>query len=272
MGSSYATDVIATARDGDLDGRLLRVAPPAGRIARCAAFQLRPSRWRGCSSRFFADPRGECAVPPAVLSTICSTISGSTQPIRTTTTSIRTEREERLADQFFSLNATKSILFPIDATSRLPARWRLGGDLTRSSPSSDGSSPNSCPHSGIENRPIFHRRHSTCSAASPPITSDCRSEAATGTRSAYRYCSRSRTGSISRLTRAKLAQREQQGIRARDTSIQLSVDYSFGSRGTLYLSGEYRRGDVVSTGPESLVNLDIANVFVADDAYTNPSF
>lgn len=53
----------------------------------------------------------------------------------------------------------------------------------------------------------------------------------------------------------------------RDYSGKFNIDYSLGRNGTLYLGGEYRRGDAVSTGRPSLENLAIAEVFVQDDAY-----
>jgi hypothetical protein len=52
-----------------------------------------------------------------------------------------------------------------------------------------------------------------------------------------------------------------------DWSARANLDYSLGSRGTLYLTGEYRRGDVVSDGFATLVNVSLAKVFVLDDAF-----
>jgi hypothetical protein len=52
-----------------------------------------------------------------------------------------------------------------------------------------------------------------------------------------------------------------------DYGARLNLDYSLGSRGTLYLGGEYRRGDTVSDGRATLVNASIAQVFVLDDAF-----
>ena len=52
-----------------------------------------------------------------------------------------------------------------------------------------------------------------------------------------------------------------------DYSALLNLDYSLGRGGTLYLSGEYRRGDVVSDGHATLVNVSLAKVFVLDDAF-----
>jgi uncharacterized protein YhjY with autotransporter beta-barrel domain len=52
-----------------------------------------------------------------------------------------------------------------------------------------------------------------------------------------------------------------------DYGARLNLDYSPGASGTLYLTGEYRRGDTVSDGNASLENLGIAQVFVLDDAF-----
>lgn len=55
-------------------------------------------------------------------------------------------------------------------------------------------------------------------------------------------------------------------------SIRLNADYALNNNDTVYLTGEYRRGHIVSTGAGSLENLDIAEVFVADDAYPGTGF
>lgn len=54
---------------------------------------------------------------------------------------------------------------------------------------------------------------------------------------------------------------------SRDVSAKLNADYQLNSRGTLYLSGEYRRGDAVSAGLPMADSAAIAKVFAADDAY-----
>ena len=50
-------------------------------------------------------------------------------------------------------------------------------------------------------------------------------------------------------------------------SARLNLDYSLGRAGTVYLNGEYRRGNTVSDGHPSLVNVSLAQVFVLDDAF-----
>ena len=53
----------------------------------------------------------------------------------------------------------------------------------------------------------------------------------------------------------------------RDHSARLNVDYSLTPTSTLYMTGEYRRGDTVSTGRISLATLDTAKVLAPDTAF-----
>lgn len=56
---------------------------------------------------------------------------------------------------------------------------------------------------------------------------------------------------------------------ARDSSARFNLDYSLGRAGALYLGGEYRRGDSVTSAPASLTYTGLAHVSVQDDAYGN---
>jgi len=53
---------------------------------------------------------------------------------------------------------------------------------------------------------------------------------------------------------------------------RVNFDYSLGKDGTLYLSGEYRRGDIFSSGFASLTNIAIADVATRDDAFDGGEF
>lgn len=53
----------------------------------------------------------------------------------------------------------------------------------------------------------------------------------------------------------------------KDYSARFNIDYALGRGATLYLGGEYRKGDIVSTGLASLENVSIAKMLVADDAF-----
>src|SRR5262249_44676388 len=46
-----------------------------------------------------------------------------------------------------------------------------------------------------------------------------------------------------------------------------NIDYGLHKDGVLYLSGERRHGDTVSTARPALVNLDIAKMFTVDDVF-----
>lgn len=52
-----------------------------------------------------------------------------------------------------------------------------------------------------------------------------------------------------------------------EDSLRMNLDYALTGSSTLYLGGEYRIGDIVSSGPASLANLDIAKWLVRDDAF-----
>lgn len=55
-----------------------------------------------------------------------------------------------------------------------------------------------------------------------------------------------------------------------ELSLRGNLDYSWSPRHTLYLGLEYKDGHSVSTAPLELALLDIAQVVVQDDVFTNP--
>lgn len=57
-----------------------------------------------------------------------------------------------------------------------------------------------------------------------------------------------------------------------DVSGRANFDYALAAGQTLYLSGEYRKGDIVSSGRSSLAILDISEVLVRDDVFTSSGF
>jgi hypothetical protein len=56
------------------------------------------------------------------------------------------------------------------------------------------------------------------------------------------------------------------------TSIRGNLDWSLGRWDTVYLGAEYRRGDVVSSGTQSLARVDTADAIVQDDAFTDKGY
>jgi hypothetical protein len=67
---------------------------------------------------------------------------------------------------------------------------------------------------------------------------------------------------------ASLRHGQSEVFNGRDYAAKLNLSYALrAGYGTLYLTGEYRGGDSVSTGGPSLVNVDLAEVLVPDDAF-----
>jgi hypothetical protein len=58
----------------------------------------------------------------------------------------------------------------------------------------------------------------------------------------------------------------------RDNSLRMNLDYALAADMTLYFTGEYRKGDIVSSGQPSLKILDMSTVFVRDDVFISPAF
>ena len=55
----------------------------------------------------------------------------------------------------------------------------------------------------------------------------------------------------------------------RENSGRVNLDYAISGKATLYVTGEYRRGTVVSTGLATLANVDVAELIVRDAAFTD---
>jgi len=58
----------------------------------------------------------------------------------------------------------------------------------------------------------------------------------------------------------------------REISARFNLDYSLSRTGTLYLSGDLRHGDAVSSGRAALAYIDVAKAIVADDAFESAGF
>jgi uncharacterized protein YhjY with autotransporter beta-barrel domain/mono/diheme cytochrome c family protein len=56
----------------------------------------------------------------------------------------------------------------------------------------------------------------------------------------------------------------------RDVSGRVNLDYRLADTMTLYLTGEMRKGDIVSSGQPTLTILDMSTVFVRDDVFGSP--
>jgi hypothetical protein len=55
-------------------------------------------------------------------------------------------------------------------------------------------------------------------------------------------------------------------------SARFNLDYAVTPFGTLYFGGEYRDGDITSSGTHTLANVNIAKMFTPDSAFLRDAF
>lgn len=179
------------------------------------------------------------------------------------------ESELRMSDGIFALNASHGRIWPLGPTWRLEVTGLLGGEK-------------------------FARHHglSRISAGAEAVLQYRASGAFDATtiglvgRATYeQFKSRLRDGpryflglSAQRAVTdriegfaeigASLRHGQSDVFNGRDYGVKLNLSYALrAGYGTLYLTGAYRKGDSVSTGGASLVNVNLAEVLVPDDAF-----
>ncbi len=177
---------------------------------------------------------------------------------------------DQLSDHIYSLNVSKSAIFPVTTHTRVLATGFLSGDQLYTYSGLDrfsagGQAEFQYRISGMFGAPTF-------GIFGRALIDDYNS----GIRSGYRYslgitARQSLTDRIDAFGALASNVRRADSVvfDAQDYSVRFNLDYSLGRRGTPYVSGEYRRGDTVSTGRQSIDSAAIAKVFVPDDAYGN---
>jgi len=178
---------------------------------------------------------------------------------------------DRISDQFYTLNASKTFAFPLTEFTRFTLDAFAGGEAAQK-------------YSGLGNffgggQGALQYRESTEFDA-PTFTVFARAlgeQFGSDLRSGYR---------ISAGVSARQPVTDRLGIfvayaynwrnannavfDTHDNSVLASVDYSIAPYGSLTFTAEYRRGTIVSTGQPTLTIIDIAQVFVKDDVFTSP--
>lgn len=178
------------------------------------------------------------------------------------------ESAEKLSDRIYSVNASRSKIFPINENLRAILTGSVGGEkfsryykLSRAT-------------AGIQGELVYR----------PSADFDAPTFSVFAQSSAEQYESRLRDGyrySAGVSIRKPLTDRialfgalshherytKSAVFNNRFNAARMNVDYTLSATETIYLSGEYRRGQIVSTGLSSLENLEVADVFVQDDAY-----
>lgn len=178
------------------------------------------------------------------------------------------DRRDKLSDRAYSANVGKGFVFTLSDHLRANVTYSLGGEkFTRYRGLNRAMA-------GVQGQ-LQYRRSGEFSAptftAFGEVTGDYFESVL---RRGYRYVAgvslrQSLTDRIAWF--AALSHAERQGRSAvfdnRHHAFRLNVDYALTRDDTLYATGEYRRGQTFSTGHPSLENLDVAEVFVLDDAY-----
>ena len=180
---------------------------------------------------------------------------------------------EKLADRVYSVNASKSRMFPINANTRAILTASLGGEKF------DNYYRLSRAMAGIQGE-IVYRPSAAFDAPTFGVFAQSTAEHYQSTlRNGYRYAVgvSVRQPLTDRINlSAAIAHHARVGKSAvfnnRFNMARVNADYNWTATETIYLTGEYRRGHIVSTGLPSLENIEVADVFVQDDAYTSGQF
>ena len=180
---------------------------------------------------------------------------------------------EKLVDRIYSVNASRSKIFPINDNMRATLTGSLSGEKF------DNYYLLSRATAGIQGEVVYR----------PSAEFDAPTFAVFAQTSAEHYQSILRRGyrySVGVSVRKPITDRidlfgalthneryaKSSVFNNRFNAVRLNVDYTLSSTETIYLSGEYRRGQIVSTGLPSLENIEVADVFVQDDAYPGGRF
>ncbi|MCY7389745.1 MAG: hypothetical protein LH481_17095, partial [Burkholderiales bacterium] len=180
---------------------------------------------------------------------------------------------QKLPDRIYSVNASKSEIFPFNENIRAIVTGSLGGEKF------DNYYRLSRAMVGLQGE-VLYRPSADFDA--PTLSAFVQSTAEryqSSLRNGYRYSvgvsiRQPLTDRISLF--GALTHNERYGKSAvfnnRFNAVRLNVDYTFSATETIYLTGEYRRGQIVSTGLPSLENIEVADLFVQDDAYIGGQF
>lgn len=178
------------------------------------------------------------------------------------------DSEEQRADQIYSLTASQTRPFTLNANTRLLVTGLASGEKFRR-------------HAGLGRFSLAAQAELQYRASG---SFDAPTYAIVGRAAYEQYESRLRTGAryfagvnVRRAITDRIEAFAEIGTHARygrsdvfntrEHAAKVNLDYSLGPRGVVYATGEYRRGDLNSTGVSSLFNVGIADVFAPDDAF-----
>jgi hypothetical protein len=178
----------------------------------------------------------------------------------------RARGADRLSDQSYSLNLSKSLDIPVSQHTRLLLLGFLGGEKFRA------YTGLSRYFYGIQGEFQYRASGEFGSPIFGAFVRGSKDQYESDLRDGYRYSAgftvrKPVTDRIHLFGNLAYNVRDGKSIvfDNKDWSARLNLDYALTRSGSVYLGGEYRRGDVVSTAP----SLAYANIAEAqDDAYT----
>ncbi|MGH8674559.1 MAG: autotransporter outer membrane beta-barrel domain-containing protein, partial [Burkholderiales bacterium] len=175
---------------------------------------------------------------------------------------------DKIGDDAYSVNVSKSMIFPTGSNSRVLVTGFLNGEklrrtvgLERVSGGAQGefqyrtSGDFGAPTFGVFGRAVFDDYHSQ-------LRSGYRTSLGVNYRQALTDCI-----DLFAALAGNRRHAESTVFDARDWAFRFNLDYSLGRTGAVYLGGEYRRGDTVTSAPVSLAYGDLAKASAPDDAY-----
>ena len=183
------------------------------------------------------------------------------------------DADNKLLDQSYTINIRKGIIFPTGSHTRLLVNGYLNGQKFRKHDGLDRISASV--HSEFQYRTSANFDALTLGLFGRVSLEEYESELRAGYRYTFGVNARSSLtdridifGALARNVRNA----DSDVFDTKDYSARLNLDYSLHRNGVLYIGGEYRRGDTVTSAPGSDFYIDIADASEFDDAYYNRQF
>jgi hypothetical protein len=182
-------------------------------------------------------------------------------------------REEKLSDDIFNANVSTNAIFPVSEHARVLVTGFLNAEKLRSIEGLDRISL------GVQGEVQYRTSAEFFAPTFAVVGRALLDEFNSGMRSGQRFALgvnlrqalTDRLNLFSALT-ASWRNAGNSVFDGKDHAARFNLDYALGRDATLYLGGEYRRGDTVTSAPDSPVYEAIAKVDAPDDAYGDRGF
>jgi hypothetical protein len=204
--------------------------------------------------------------------------TGDQNPIRleigyTRDDNVNRGREEKVSDDIFSATVSTSAIFPVNERARVLVTGFLNAEKLASIKGLDRISL------GLQGELQYRTSGAFFAPTFGVVGRALHDEYDSGMRSGQRYAlgvnlRQALTDRINLFTALGASWRSAGNsvFDGKDYAARFNLDYALGRDATLYLGGEYRRGDTVTSAPDSPVYEAIAKADAPDDAYANRGF